>query len=100
MDSESKASKLVGRALSRVKKAIVEDVYGNFAEARRNDAEALYNAIITVVNVQNPSIETTVYVLRQLEHTLLATENRKVVMAPAEEANEKVTKYVRPLERK
>lgn len=77
---KTKAQKVAGAVLTK----IATEMQEQFAKDRAMAAERLYNAFADAINEQRPSVETVVYVLRQVEHTVI-TEQRKKVFDPGRE---------------
>ena len=89
MKKEGKAGiaiRAVQNALTRMGGKIAEDVQREFSEQREREAKDLYGAFVEAINNRKPSVETVLYVLRQMEFTMLLDRHNKIVAAPADDA--------------
>lgn len=79
------AVRAVENVLTRLGGKVAEDVSREFAQQREREAKDLYEAFAEAINNRKPSVETVLYVVKQLEFSVLMDRHIRIVNAPAED---------------
>lgn len=79
VEDESVATRAVNNAITRVGRDVAAEVEKEYSNTRNMELESLHDGFIEVIRNQNPSVESVVFVLRQLEHQMLLEHYKKNV---------------------